>query len=254
MIVLSVALIGGVFDSPAAISRAEATPSFERLTVNGEQAVLALPYRPVRRIVVFFHGAGETAEGSFPNMNNRIFTALLNAGYAVVTDDAHGDSWGNPASELDYRVLISVLHHRGFRSVYVLAHSMGGLNGLEILRWVHVKAWAGIYPACNLAAIYELGRFAPAIRDAYPGQSPDVFERGRSPVVTRYESRLPMRFWASPTDTIVPKRSNTDVCAAQARAAGAKVTVTVTRGEHGDLSNFDPVGIIRLYASASQTR
>jgi hypothetical protein len=114
---------------------------------------------------------------------------------------------------------------------------------------VHVKAWAGIVPACNLRSIYDLGRFAPSIRAAYGPKLAGALRAG-SPVHIDYRRGLPMRFWASPADTVVPKALNTDVCAREARERGANVTVTTTGGDHGDPSDYDPDAVLRLFESA----
>ena len=55
-----------------------------------------------------------------------------------------------------------------------------------------------------------------------------------------------MMFFASPTDTVVPKASNTDACAAAAKAAGADVTVVHVAGEHGDQSAFRPDVVVEF--------
>jgi hypothetical protein len=59
-----------------------------------------------------------------------------------------------------------------------------------------------------------------------------------------------MMFWASPQDETVPKATNTDLCAARARAEGATVTVIRTRGEHGDRSDFDGPRLLEFFDAA----
>ncbi len=225
----------------------------ERFTVRAQAAVLIRPSTSTSKVVVYTHGAGETVENIFRDpAKQEMFTTLLGAGYALAATDAHGDNWGNTASQRDNLVLVDELRERGLRDVYVLALSMGGFDGLELLDRVPVKAWAGIFPACDLASVYALGLYRGQIRTAYGRTGTrlgDAISR-RSPVDFDPPDGLPMRFWASSGDRIIPKRENTDACAALARRRGARVEVTATRGDHGDASNLDPDGVLRLFASA----
>lgn len=225
----------------------------ERFEVRRQDAVVMKPGRATRKVVVYTHGAGERIDIAFRDpAKQAIFRALLDAGYALALTDAHGDNWGNRASELDQRALVAALRERGLSDVYVLALSMGGFNGLQLLDDVPVKAWAGIFPACDLASVYALGLYRGQIRTAYGRTGRplgDAIAR-RSPVDFEPSSdALPMRFWASPGDRVIPKRENTDACAALARRRGARVEVTTTRGDHGDASNYDAAGVLRLFDS-----
>jgi len=246
VVLLAAALILYATRTPAAYDK----PGSRGSTVGGQKVVVVGPESPTRKVVIYVHGAGETAATSFGNQQMApIFRELLNAGYAVAADDAHGDRWGDPTSYFDYDRLVAELERRGLSEVYVIARSMGAFNGLQLLKTVRVKAWAGIVPACNLRSIYDLGRFAPSIRAVYGPKLAEALRAG-SPVQIDYRRGLPMRFWASPDDTVVPKALNTDLCAREARARGANVTVTTTGGDHGDNSNYDPEGILRLFGSA----
>jgi hypothetical protein len=59
---------------------------------------------------------------------------------------------------------------------------------------------------------------------------------------------LPMIFWASPHDTFVLKRFNTDVAAAEALREEAHVRVLSTTGQHGDPSNFQPWRLLAFFS------
>ena len=244
--VLAVVLVLYATRTPDAYDK----PGSKGSTVSGQKVVVVGPKSPTRKVAIYVHGAGETAAKSFGNQQMApIFSTLLAHGYAVAADDAHGDQWGNPTSYGDYAHLVETLNKRGLSEIYVIARSMGGFNGLQLLQTVHVKAWAGIVPACNLRSIYDLERFAPSIRAAYGPKLADALRAG-SPVHIDYRRGLPMRFWASPDDTVVPKELNTDVCAREARDRGARVTVTTTGGDHGDPSDYDPAAVLRLFDSA----
>ena len=217
--------------------------------------MLIAPTEKTQKVVVYTHGSGERVENIFRDPKKEpVFNTLLNAGYAIATTDAHGDNWGNAASERDQLALVRELRTRGLGDVYVLALSMGGFNGLALLDDVPVKAWAGIFPACDLRSVYELGLYPGEIRAAYDRTGRrlgDAIAR-RSPVDFDPPDGLPMRFWASPGDRVIAKGENTDRCAALARERGAQVEVTTTTGDHGDPSNYDAQGVLRLFESADE--
>jgi hypothetical protein len=247
LIVVALALVAGCGGEHAQ------DEGIERFEVRGQPAVVLTPAHETRKVVVYTHGAGERIGNAFREpRKDPIFRALLDAGYAIAMTDAHGDNWGNRAGELDQLALVAELRERGLRDVYVLALSMGGFNGLQLLDDVPVRAWAGIFPACDLASVYALGLYRGQIRAAYDRTGRrlgDLIAR-RSPVDIDPPDGLPMRFWASPGDRVIPKRENTDACAALARQRGARVQVTETTGDHGDASNYDAAGVLALFASA----
>ncbi len=241
---------GGGDTSP---SPGRAAGDIERLTVAGQAAVVITPTAKTQRVVVYVHGSGESVENIFRDPRKEaIFDTLLGAGYAIAATDAHGDNWGSAAGERDQLALVEALRERGLGDLYVLALSMGGFNGLQMLDDVPVRAWAGIFPACDLASVYALGLYRGQIRDAYGRTGTrlgDLIAR-RSPVDFDPPDGLPMRFWASADDRVIPTAQNTAVCAALARRRGARVEVTATRGDHGDASNYDAAGVLRLFESA----
>lgn len=255
LLCLLLAVAGCGADGPKpAPTTSSAEADIERFEVRGQAAALITPEPRTERVVVYMHGAGERIETAFRDVaKNDTFMTLLKAGYALAATDAHGDNWGNPASVQDQLALIAKLRDQGLREVYVLALSMGGLDGMQVLGRVEVKAWAGIFPACQLASVWDRGLYRGQIRAAYglsSHESPRSALRGRSPVTIDPPAGLPMRFWASPGDRVIPKRANTDACAAIARRRGARVEVTTTRGDHGDPSNYDAAGVLGLFESA----
>ena len=222
--------------------------------MRGQPAVVITPTEQTQRVVVYTHGSGERVGNMFHDPKKEpIFNTLLGAGYAIAATDAHGDNWGSGASVDDNLALVAELRDRGLRDVYVLALSMGGFDGLALVDRVAVKAWAGIFPACDLASVYALGLYRGQIRAAYDRTGRrlgDAIAR-RSPIdFAGRVQRLPMRFWASPADRVIPKHENTDACAALARRGGARVEVTTTTGDHGDPSNYDAAGVLALFDSA----
>ncbi|HVW17582.1 MAG TPA: hypothetical protein VHB30_04990, partial [Solirubrobacteraceae bacterium] len=223
------------------------------LVLGGQRALAILPRaRQNGAAVLYVHGYGEDQAAAITALDKRdVVAALLRAGYVVAGSDAHGRaSWGNRASVEDYLALVRWLHRRGLRRIVVLAQSMGGLAGLRIVDDVRPAAWIGIFPVCDLRALYELGEYAASIRAAFGGSFPH--ESHLSPVVPARLAGLPMLFFASPADTEVPKATNTDACAAAYRARGARVTVVPTAGRHGDPSSFQPDRVLAFLGAAER--
>lgn len=243
---LPLLLIGCGDAGPAGPTAAEeAARTVTRPTVAGQKAVLATAPRKTDRVVLYVHGNNELA-GSILSKRSKaeLVAALLNSGYAIAASDAHGNSWGNPAGLRSYVALVGWLKRRGYPEVYVLAQSAGGLTALALIDRVPIKAWAGLFAACNLDALHARGRYADVIDEAWPHGWP------AGPVRPRNVKGLPMIFWASASDTRVPKSSNTDVCAANARADRARVTVVTTFGDHGDRSHYDAPRLLAFFRRA----
>lgn len=219
----------------------------ETLEVDGERAIVVAPRGKAfpKRVVLYVHGASQNAEAITKpgGVGRGVVPALVKAGYAVAASDARGNNWGSTRSLRDHRALRAELRRRGARQVFVLAASMGGLDGLRLTDGA--EAFAGIFPVCDLSSMAR-GPLRASIAKVWGGAVPARL----SPVRVVRGRRLPMLFWASPGDTLVPKRPNTDRCAADARAAGARVEVIETVGDHGDASNFDPERLVRFFDEA----
>jgi len=110
---------------------------------------------PVHGIVVYFHGMDQGAEVTrMDDKHSALTEQLLRAGYAVVSADAEGNAFGNPASQQAYSYLIDSARERyGTDRVVFVAESMGALPAL--LLWTslppgEVTAMAGITPAMGM--------------------------------------------------------------------------------------------------------
>ena len=96
-------------DDPAP-SPGRPAATIERFTVREQPAVLIAPTEKTPKVVVYTHGSGERVENIFRDpKKERVFDALLRAGYAIATTDAHGDNWGSTASERDQLALVREL-------------------------------------------------------------------------------------------------------------------------------------------------
>lgn len=209
------------------------------------------PVTPNGRLVIYVHGSSELGNAFTQGIKLPMTETLLAAGYTVAGHDAGGNNWGNAAS-VDAQVDLynAVPGAQKAAGVYLWGQSMGGLASLEAIdRLPNVKAWAGIYPVCNLQAEYDHPDLAGFIAQAYPTGLGSALAT-LSPVAPVRLGGLPMIFWHSPADTVVPKVSNTDLCAAQYAAAGAVTTVVSTVGDHGDPSNFDGPALLAFFNAA----
>ncbi len=242
--------------SPSAGGTARPGFAVEQLKVRGQRSVLVRPRRRSNRVVILVHGASERASSAVAGeRKEKIVRALLAHRYSIAASDAHGENWGDETSVRDYVALARRLRRMGLTRVYVLAESMGGLDGLLLVDRLRVVAWAGIYPVCHLRTVYrsKTKDFKREIRAAYRVHDLAglrVAARLRMPAAPRRVRGMPMIFWASPRDRVVSKAENTDRCARAARRRGARVTVVTIHGDHGDSSAFQPGRLVRFFGAA----
>jgi hypothetical protein len=233
----------------AAAARPAAIPSGYS-EVDGTPVLVLRPDKPTDRLVLYLHGSGEQAGVLEEEQLKPTVDALLRKGFAVAASNGGDEyNWGVPSSVRDSAALARRL---GYKHVYVLAQSMGGIGGVKLIDRLHPVAWAGIFPVCDARSVYRASEEdAEAIEAAWgPGLPP----RDISPVRATDVKGLPVIMFSSPEDTNVPKSENADRCAAWMRKGGAKVTVVSTVGEHGDPSNFQPGRLSSFFARAPLDR
>lgn len=211
--------------------------------ISGQPDLLVRSPHRTAKIVVYVHGAGENQDVMLTDpLKQPLTVALLDHGYSIAASYAHGENWGDPASVEDYIRLIAMLRAEGLTQVYILAQSMGGLDALQLIPREKITAWAAIYPVANVRSVARtLPRPDAAIRRARTVAT-------LSPAHVADARGLPMIFWASPHDTFVLKRFNTDVAAAEALRDGAHVRVLSTTGQYGDPSNFQPGRLLAFFS------
>jgi pimeloyl-ACP methyl ester carboxylesterase len=200
------------------------------------------PKRPNGALVVFLHGWGQTRWSLLARKEEAgVATALTDAGFTVLSADALGKAWGDPASVRDYTTLIEGAQRaHDLRDVFLMGESMGGLATMQLARALpDVEAVTAWFPVCDLRTMHE-ERFQQTIRDAWAGRS-------RATVAPVAVGDEPMLVWASAADTVVDAATNAAVCVAEARSAGADVTYYRTTGEHGDPSNYQPATVVQFF-------
>ena len=210
-------------------------------------------------VILYHHGVGGNEDAPFRDTNLRATTlALLAAGYVVASSDAGNDldnwgNWGNQAAIDSYLSLYKYVHSQiTVSGVLVLSQSMGGLTGLLSIAAgdISVDGWAGIYPACNLADMYT-GVYSGNIDTAY-SISGDYAAKtaGHDPLLLPASSwsGVPMRFYASPSDTVVDSANNSDAFSALVAGDVPESTVVAATGDHGDASHFQNADLIAFFA------
>ncbi len=226
-------------------------PGTHQVSVAGEDALVRVPERPNGRVVVYAHGLEARATAL---LNDEAFGALadglVDAGYVVAAGDAAGDAWGNAASVDAHAALaVAVTDLVGARDVYLVAESMGGLAGAQLVtgrRIPGLRAYAGISPLCDLGSVHHdhersiAAAYGPAVDDALAELSP-----------VRLDPVVPVRIWASADDTTVDRRRNADVCAAQVVAGGGRADVVGAEGGHNDPSTYDLAGLLAFFEATA---
>ena len=225
-------------------------PGAHEFEVGGEAAAVLVPEQPNGRLVVYAHGYGGRADAVLSgDAVGALAAGLVAAGYAVASSDAAGDAWGDDASVDDYAELAATVTARvGATDVFLLAESMGGLAAARLVeerRIEGLRAYAGIYPLCDLGSVYD--DFRESVDAAYGSAVPQALA-DLSPVPL--DGGVPVLFWASPDDSTVDKERNADVCAAQVAAGGGSAVVVDTEGEHLDPSNFDLGALLDFFGSS----
>jgi pimeloyl-ACP methyl ester carboxylesterase len=202
------------------------------VTVGGPGTVgLSVVGEPVKAIVVYFHGADQTARVIRDSEKHRnVFDPLLRSGMAIVAADAGGDAYGNPASREDYLRLIADAREKyGQVPLFFVAESMGALAALALINEdTHhdVKAMVGITPLMGLPPDIRTVSFIEGPWEgSVPSEAdplswpPDAFE-GRS-----------FRLYASPGDKVIPSSASAFAFANRFGSV-ARVDVLECQGGH----------------------
>jgi pimeloyl-ACP methyl ester carboxylesterase len=209
---------------------------------TASSSLVIVPKRSNGGLVVFLHGWGQTRWTLLSRREESgVAHAVSDAGFTILSADADGKAWGDPASLLTYQRLIARTQQRyGLRDVFLMGESMGGLATMQLGRMLpDVRASTAWFPVCDLRTMHE-ARFQATIASAWRGRS-------RSAVSPVTVGATPLLVWASAADTVVDAATNAAVCAAEAKAAGAPVTYFHTTGEHGDPSNYQPIAVVQFF-------
>lgn len=209
-------------------------------------------------LLMYHHGVGETETALLTDSLKATTTAaLLDAGY-ICCGVAAGENWGSQTACNYYPDLYYTVDlYYNLSNTLFLSQSMGGYTGLLTLAQNEVPkviAWAGIYPACNLAAVYAAGSFTSAINTAYSCDANTYAAKtfGHDPCLKWGKAfrGVPMRFYASESDTTIVKDDNTDKFQPIITTSCSESTIVLCTGNHGDPSHFQPSDLVAFYERA----
>jgi hypothetical protein len=192
---------------------------------------LSVRGRVVIGLVVYFHGSDQTASVIRDDRKHTdFFDPILRAGYAVVAADAHGNAFGDPASQEDYRRLVaSAAQKYVAKPMFFVAESMGALPALTLLAQDaqrQVTGLVGINPLMGLppevrAVSYVAGPWGGQIpADADPLNWPPKVFAGRS-----------FQLFTADDDKVIPASASAQAFADRF-ATVAAITVVNCAGGH----------------------
>lgn len=230
-------------------------------TISGQPAriryVNSLNTTQPVKLVIYFHGSGTNQLNPFTDPNSKyVIDKLLSEGYIVATSQAHGNAWGNQASQDDYLALYNyIIANYNINDVVFVGHSMGGITSLNMIAKNTIPAvtrWYGIMPATNLNEAYFTEGFASAIETAYgftgsanyaaatAGNDPNLYA-GSVYAGKKYTMT------ASTGDLTIIKTTNADLLNTKLTGAGISSYIVTATGIHGDISHFIPKHIYRFF-------
>lgn len=212
-------------------------------------------------LLVYHHGAGQNHASTLTEpLNTNLIVSIVNAGWIVASSDAHLENWGNQNSVDDMEEVIAYAltnYSVKRKGVVIMSQSMGGLDGLVTLTNrasgvnTNIVGWVGVYPVCSLSNMFFHSIYTADIRTAYgiAGDNSDYDSKtdGHDPVNQLPGSAyagLRMRWYASPSDTVVTKVANTDAMRAKVAPYVLENELIVCSGDHGDPSHFQPADTI----------
>lgn len=230
---------------------------FETLP-GGGLATLGVPAaydsRKPLPLIIFCHGSGENfysiTKQSDATKMGLLTQNLLSDGYAVLSGENGGlQNWGNETA------LDAVLdQYRWFRDRYalgpvvMLGSSMGNLAcGLTIARREipNIVGWYGIDPVLSLSAVFADVQHRSKIITAYgiAGDGSDYAAKtaGHDPMLFDAADfrGIPVRFAASPDDTVVLESQNTTPMLAKLAGTAAEASLFPRTGSHVATSHFN---------------
>lgn len=212
--------------------------TLDEAEVNGSGTLgLSVAERPVKAIVVYFHGADQTARVIRDDEKHRnLFDPLLRQGYAVVAADAGGNAFGNPSSRDEYRQLILAARQKyGLRPMFFVAESMGALAALALLGESHDRSVLGMVGISPLIGLPSNARAASFIKVPWGGTVPDKADPMSWPSDV-FAGRT-FRFYLPDNDTVIPAGATGEDFAAR---FGGTATVEIVNcsGGHVDSSCY----------------
>lgn len=164
------------------------------------------------------------------------FESFMHAGISIAGCDL-GEVRGSPASSAKFTLFYDAMVKRGFSSKPILLGQSRG--GIMTLGWAFrnpdkVKAWAGIYPVCNLTS-YPMKNMAVTLADYGLTETEFVARLKELNPIDNLQgllaSKVPMFSVHGDSDAVVPYDLNTKLLKERYEAGGGQITVKVIPGE-----------------------
>jgi hypothetical protein len=239
-------------------------PILQERDINGVPTLAILPpsYNAQKSSpwIIYDHGIGGTIAAIAINPPQSDFVqALASAGFVVIGSDYRNLAcWGNQECVEDLANLQALWRSRLnlTERPFAIGESMGGIVTWNAISHGTLRPLAvvGIYPVCNLAAVYAMRAFAPTIETAYGFGSSAGYAaatNGFDPMLAPPSmfAGFPIEIWASYSDRSVRRSQNEDPFARMVNAGGGNVVIHTSRGRHGDASNFDAPAVISFFSA-----
>lgn len=214
-------------------------------TVGGNACRIQVPAVQNGGLVMYYHGSSGTQDSYVDSLHLAITTELNARGWVVAASYAAGNNWGNAAGLAAHQALYDyVIAAYRIAKIVHWGVSMGGLAALSLVanQTVRADGLMLVYPVIDLAHMQANSYLQSGINDAYVANNGNFATKsaGYDPMqrTTSLYLGIPMRFYASAADTIVPKTNHTDAFRTKIAATTAEYGLQVCTGDHGDTSHF----------------
>ncbi|MBE7494877.1 MAG: prolyl oligopeptidase family serine peptidase [Verrucomicrobiaceae bacterium] len=221
----------------ASLAAQEALPkTAEIFEIEGRKAVLyAAPKLAEGKPWVWY---APTLNGGVSLAGRKMyFEAFMKSGISLAGFDL-GEVRGSPASSAKFTLFYDAMVKRGFSAKPILLGQSRG--GMMTLAWAFrnsdkVKAWAGIYPVCNLAS-WPLKNSKPQTLADFALPEAELVSRlaDFNPIdnlAGLAANKVPMFAVHGDSDVVVPYDLNTKLLKERYEAAGGSFSVKIIPGE-----------------------
>lgn len=200
-----------------------------------------LPPRSFDTAVIYCHQLGGTEQVATSYWSYPFIHAAVQEGWAAGASRAHGDNWGNDASQADIVNLYTLLaaFTPAINNVILVGASMGALDAAlvhanDLLPAGKVKGIYIVDGVLDLDWAYAQAGFTSSINAAYSVASYAAIPAGHDPIDLSAATLTDVRwrFLASTADTTVAKANNTDPFRTKIAAAPESGLVTHDSSTH----------------------
>ena len=212
--------------------------------LDGQQVRLSVPGAGIepKGLVLWFHGQGGDVD---VRVGDPFLESLRRDGWAVASSNFHEESWGNPASTNDVKLLSDwAKDETGLDPTIFVAGSMGAAVSLNaMLHGVEAPTcWYGVRPALALTEMDRVPGARRFIREAFDGPVPE----DRNPIdnVAKLPTQTRYRVIASRDDPWVAYEENSEPFAAALTAEGVDVSLEPVYGGHQSPDHFNPRDVL----------